>query len=123
MSVSISSIPVSSLAWLRFKVSLGAALHSPVPGVIRQDENIGNHQFGSSPLWGAWYRPDALRDANLSENYVILYLHGGGFSTGSVETHDAPVRMICQLTQIPVFSLEYHRVRQMIPKYAIFELT
>lgn len=38
---------------------------------------------------------------------VLLYLHGGGFTVGSVNTHDALCRMLAQQAGCAVLSLDY----------------
>lgn len=42
-----------------------------------------------------------------NSNKVILYIHGGGFCLGSLETHRAFVCQIAKYTQIPVIHFEY----------------
>lgn len=38
---------------------------------------------------------------------VVLYLHGGGFTFGSINSHDIVCRVIAELTGVAVVSLEY----------------
>lgn len=38
---------------------------------------------------------------------VLLYLHGGGFTIGSVASHDVLCRELCRLSQCMVVSLDY----------------
>ena len=38
-----------------------------------------------------WFRPDGC-----DESRVVLYLHGGGYSIGSIDTHRGPVSRICR---------------------------
>jgi acetyl esterase len=48
------------------------------------------------------YRPDA--DGPLP---VLVYLHGGGWVMGSIETYDAPVRALTNAAKALVISVEY----------------
>lgn len=41
---------------------------------------------------------------------VIMYMHGGGHAYGSLDTHDAPCRMLCQKTDCLVISVDYRLV-------------
>nr|WP_144832279.1 alpha/beta hydrolase [Cupriavidus gilardii] len=38
---------------------------------------------------------------------VLLYFHGGGFTVGSVDTHDPLCRMLCERTEAMVLSVDY----------------
>lgn len=38
---------------------------------------------------------------------VLLYFHGGGFVVGSIDTHDAVCRRLCQISGCAVVSLDY----------------
>jgi acetyl esterase len=44
---------------------------------------------------------------------VLLFFHGGGFTIGSVATHDALCRSLCHLSQCSVLSLDY----RLAPEY------
>ncbi|NIB38174.1 alpha/beta hydrolase [Pseudomaricurvus alkylphenolicus] len=41
---------------------------------------------------------------------VVVYYHGGGFTLGGLDTHDAPCRLMCQLTGCMVVSVDYRLV-------------
>jgi acetyl esterase/lipase len=101
---------VRSLPWLRFKINTGTLIQDKTPGINRHDEVISKSLFGLGPLWGAWYIQEETTITS-NDQSVILYFHGGGFSTGSVETHDGVVRRLCAITGRRVLSVEYHRVR------------
>lgn len=83
-------------------------MHFAVPGVSREDQTI---RMLPTRLTGAWFTPESLKDKRKDETATILYLHGGGFVAGSVDTHDTPVRELAKRTQCRIFSLEYHRVQ------------
>ena len=45
--------------------------------------------------------------AEPGEKPLLLYLHGGGFVVGDLDTHDAPCRMLCRHAGVDVLSVEY----------------
>jgi acetyl esterase len=57
-----------------------------------------------APLRARHYAPEGTdaRDAPL-----LVFLHGGGFVFGSVDTHDAPCRILCTYGRMHVLSVEY----------------
>jgi acetyl esterase len=40
---------------------------------------------------------------------LLVYLHGGGWIEGDLDTHDAPCRVLAETTGIPVLALTYRR--------------
>lgn len=53
------------------------------------------------------YRP---RDGEANgENPLIVFIHGGGWVIGSVDTHDGICRHLARYSQCPVASVEYRR--------------
>jgi acetyl esterase len=50
------------------------------------------------------YRPDTSDDDALP---TVLFIHGGGFVIGNIETHDNQARSICRATRSVVVSLDY----------------
>ena len=71
-------------------------------GVEAQDLAIENGAAGELPV--RLYRPSGL----LSRlNPVVLYLHGGGFVLGDLDSHDASARAIARRTGAIVVSLAY----------------
>ncbi len=57
----------------------------------------------AGPMKARIYRPDARAAAQPT----VLFIHGGGFVVGSVETHDNQARSICAATQAVVVSIDY----------------
>jgi acetyl esterase len=49
----------------------------------------------------------ADRRATLSGSPVTVYLHGGGFVIGDLDTHDEPCRMLCRHAGVHVLSVAY----------------
>jgi acetyl esterase len=58
----------------------------------------------AGPLHARVYRPEAGPGDALP---TVLFIHGGGFLLGSVETHDNQARAICRATRSVVVSLDY----------------
>jgi acetyl esterase len=40
---------------------------------------------------------------------LLLYLHGGGFVVGDLDTHDAPCRVLCRHAGVDVLAVEYRK--------------
>jgi acetyl esterase len=49
------------------------------------------------------------RSAEPGEKPLLLYLHGGGFVVGDLDTHDAPCRMLCRHAGVDVLSVGYRK--------------
>ena len=47
--------------------------------------------------------------AEPGEKPTLLYLHGGGFVVGDLDTHDAPCRVLCRHAGVDVLSVEYRK--------------
>jgi acetyl esterase len=60
----------------------------------------------AGPLMARIYRPVTSRESS-DPLPTVLFLHGGGFVVGSVESHDNQARGICAGTESVVVSLEY----------------
>ncbi|MGB3123914.1 MAG: alpha/beta hydrolase [Pseudomonas sp.] len=52
------------------------------------------------------YRPEGQGSATLP---VVVYLHGGGFVVGSLDSHDGVCREVCARTPCAVVAVEYRR--------------
>ncbi|HET6336843.1 MAG TPA: alpha/beta hydrolase [Polyangiales bacterium] len=51
----------------------------------------------------AWhYAPESSRPEPL-----LVFLHGGGFALGGLETHDYPCRVLCKTARLHVLSVDY----------------
>jgi acetyl esterase len=49
------------------------------------------------------------RSAETGEKPLLLYLHGGGFVVGDLDTHDAPCRVLCRHAGVDVLAVEYRK--------------
>jgi acetyl esterase len=47
--------------------------------------------------------------AEPGEKPTLLYLHGGGFVVGDLDTHDPPCRILCRHGGVDVLSVEYRK--------------
>lgn len=61
-----------------------------------------------STIGARLYRPLPLL-AGVAPMPALLYCHGGGFTIGSVDTHDVLCRELARLTPCTVLSLDYRR--------------
>jgi acetyl esterase len=68
-----------------------------------EDVTVPGH--ASEPLQARLYAPAARGDGQPLP--VLLYLHGGGFVIGGVQTHDSLCRQLARLSEAAVLSLEY----------------
>jgi epsilon-lactone hydrolase len=76
-------------------------------GAIPQEVAFEPSQVG--PIKGEWVRVE-----NASPNRLILYFHGGGFVSGSPETHRPLIARLCQAAQATAFSVAY----RLAPEFA-----
>lgn len=56
----------------------------------------------AGPLDARHYAPESSPNAPL-----LVYLHGGGFAIGDLDTHDEPCRQLCRHAQMHVLSVAY----------------
>ena len=63
---------------------------------------VSEHKIPDSRIWLREYVP-----SNSVSTGALLYIHGGGFVFGSVETYDPFMRHFCNLSGMRIFSLEY----------------
>lgn len=60
---------------------------------------------GAVPLAARHYTP--LHSDATARKPLLVYLHGGGFVLGDLETHDEPCRMLCHHADMHVLSVAY----------------
>lgn len=56
----------------------------------------------AGPLRARHYAPKGAKGAPL-----LVFLHGGGFVVGDLETHDVPCRLLCRHAEMHVLSIDY----------------
>ena len=57
----------------------------------------------AGPLGARLYRPLAAD----GDGSLLVYLHGGGFVIGDLDTHDEPCRVLCRYARMAVLSVAY----------------
>jgi acetyl esterase len=57
----------------------------------------------AGPLGARLYRPSRAE----VDMPLLVYLHGGGFAIGDLDTHDEPCRVLCRDAQTAVLSIAY----------------
>lgn len=62
-------------------------------------------QGGAGEVDARLYRPDDSPDGLP----LLLYVHGGGFAVGDLESHDALARLICAHSGMAVVTIDYRR--------------
>ncbi len=60
-------------------------------------------QGAAGPLRARLYTPETRGE----KRPLLVFLHGGGFVLGDLDTHDAPCRMLCRDARVHVLSVEY----------------
>ncbi|MGC8514750.1 MAG: alpha/beta hydrolase [Thermoplasmata archaeon] len=65
-------------------------------------KSVSEHKIPDSSIWLREYVP-----SKSTSHGALLYIHGGGFVFGSVETYDPFMRHFCNLSGLRIFSLEY----------------
>ena len=81
---------------------LAARFGPPPPDAVFEAAQLG-------PIKGEWVRVDASAPQRL-----ILYFHGGGFVTGSPQTHRPLIARLCHASQASAFALSY----RLAPEFA-----
>lgn len=84
------------------------------PGVSARDLSISARD--GNALEACLYRPDVVHSESHgpAQNLpVLLYFHGGGFTIGSIASHDILCRQLCHLAGCAVVSVNY----RLAPEY------
>lgn len=83
----------------------GASILDLPPHKLKRVETLGLPTRDGATIAARLYAP-ALPDAEPGLP-VLLYLHGGGFTVGSLDTHDSLCRHLAHLAHCAVLSLDY----------------
>ncbi|MCB1905844.1 MAG: alpha/beta hydrolase [Rhodocyclaceae bacterium] len=90
----------------RSMVKLQHAFQPDAPAVASVLEvPIGRPGRGQGVLLARAYRPIGAAPSEALP--MLLFLHGGGWCIGSVDTHDAMCRELCNAAGVLVFSVDY----------------
>jgi acetyl esterase len=90
--------PEQARAYVRAEARASAGRPTPV-GVVRELEVSG----ATGPLRARHYTPDETG----GPHPLLLFLHGGGFVVGDLDTHDEPCRVLCRHAGAHVLSVDY----------------
>ncbi len=85
----------------RAAYAAGAGVLELPPAALDRVENLQLRARDGCPLPLRLYAPTGLRLP------VLLYFHGGGFTVGSIDTHDVVCRALARLSVCAVASLGY----------------
>lgn len=85
----------------RAAYAAGAGVLELPPAALDRVENLQLRARDGCPLPLRLYAPTGLRLP------VLLYFHGGGFTVGSIDTHDVVCRALARLSGCAVASLGY----------------
>jgi acetyl esterase len=79
-------------------------LESPPPAIARTEELTIAMRSGPRPA--RLYYPLGVAETS-SKPPALVYYHGGGFTIGSIETHDTLCRRLCAEARTAVVSVDY----------------
>lgn len=88
----------------RYYARLCRVLEAPPPEIGRTAELTIATRSGPRPARAYYPSSDIESDTQLS---ALVYFHGGGFTIGSLETHDTLCRRICARARCVVVSVDY----------------
>ena len=91
----IKSLDLPTQREIFSKITLDIIKDIPRPDIKETDIDLGNDSFLR------YYQPKQHSDK------AVLFMHGGGWCLGSVETYDNVCRYLCDNGDFHVFSLEY----------------
>ncbi len=94
-------------AQARAAYEAGASLLEPPPHKLPQVTDLSVATHDGQTLPARLYMPDGHGIDASDAPPVLLYFHGGGFTVGSVETHDILCRHLCHLAHCAVVSVGY----------------
>lgn len=87
--------PTQTLEQMRSNFDAFAGMVPPLPGITREPAQTGG-------VRAEWLRPD---DAD--ESRAILFLHGGGFMFGSIDSHRDMAGRLAKAAGAPVLAIDY----------------
>ncbi|MET0625883.1 MAG: alpha/beta hydrolase [Pyrinomonadaceae bacterium] len=94
--------PVTARARFRREVLVYGGPKTRV-GPVRDFEIEG----GAGPVRVRHYAPPPSAPSDKASRDLLVYLHGGGFVLGDLETHDEPCRLLCLHARTHVLSVAY----------------
>ncbi len=91
-------------AQARTAYEMGASVLDLKPHKLPRVESLQIPVRGGQTIAGRLYAPTLMSEGALP---VLTYFHGGGFTVGSVDTHDALCRHLAHLAHCAVLSVDY----------------
>jgi acetyl esterase len=95
----VAGAPAAARDALRRDTAVGRP--ASLPAVVVRDLVIDG---AAGPLAARHYAPGGAAAQGAP---ILVYLHGGGFVVGDLETHDAPCRELCAQAAMHVLSVDY----------------
>jgi epsilon-lactone hydrolase len=95
LSTQVNAAKGVDLAGMRAGFEQGAKLFPPLPGVFHEAVDTGG-------VRAEWIRPEGAEQGR-----AILYLHGGGFMLGSIDSYRDLAGRIALAAAAPVLSIDY----------------
>ena len=95
-AVDLKTLPIAEARRMSDTASAAWSVGAPAMAVV--EVTIP----GASPMRGRVYRPTEANDLP-----VILFVHGGGWTFGSLETHDGTMRELAAASGCAVFGFDY----------------
>ncbi|WP_165164339.1 alpha/beta hydrolase [Corynebacterium qintianiae] len=106
-------VRVSSLALKYLSRDFSELPINEARGVVESDAKLGaGPHIAVGPVWDSeiagipvrHYRPQHCSN---NDQPTVVYFHGGGWATGSLETHDNTCRFLCANADVAVISVDY----------------
>jgi acetyl esterase len=85
----------------RMRASTRVVAGRPLAGVRVQAQTVAG---GAGPLPARLYSPGVV---GLGRTPLVVWLHGGGWALGDLDTHDQPCRYLCRYGRVAVLSVDY----------------
>lgn len=92
----IKDLPISEQREIFYNLSVAQIKKLPKPDINETDIRLDN---------GTIFRHYQPRNSNTDKS--VLFIHGGGWCLGSIDTYDNVCRYLCEHANINIFSLEY----------------
>jgi monoterpene epsilon-lactone hydrolase len=80
----------------------------PVP------DGVTIHEVNANGVPGKWISPDHVNSSDTRTRSVILYLHGGGFYSGSSDSHRVLAATLAKDAQTDVLLIDYRRMPEAV---------
>lgn len=88
-------------------IAVGRAAMLANASLVAGDQPIGAiRELTVAGLPARHYLPHGARPASDAQP-LLVFFHGGGFLYGDLESHDAPCRVLAEVSGVPVLAVEY----------------